>query len=327
MTRRTAAVRCAAALLLSAAASPHAAAQLDAPFRTRNLSPMISVYGLPAWERAERGTEVGVTSELANHYRLSSRGSETLVLDGETWRSSLFVRHAFDGPWSVGLEVPYYQQSGGVLDDLIDGWHSAFGLPDGGRNRRAEDQLLFLAENGPGTYMMLDHRVRGLGDVQLSVGRELGGDGGLLLKASVKLPTGDEDMLAGSGAADLAVTLTRAKAVSLGGMPAAFFWGVGAIALGEPERIGFDAGDGTALGLLGGSLRPWPKLGFKAQLDVHGPLYDSRLEELDDPGVQATIGGWWRISKRGVLEAAVNEDLSVSTSPDVVIHMALRWSL
>lgn len=305
------------------------AAQLETPFRTRNLSPPISIYGLPVWERPPAGTEIGVTSELANHYRLSLRGSEMLVLDGETWRSALHLRHAFDGPWSVGIEIPYYQQSGGVLDDLIDGWHSAFGMPDGGRNARAEDALLFVLDNGPGTYAMLDRRARGLGDVQLSAGRKLGRDGGFLLKATLKLPTGDENIFAGSGSTDFALTLTRARSAALGSMPAAYFWGVGAIVIGEAERVGFDANDGTVLGLLGGSLRPWParlpNVGLKAQLDVHGPLYESRLEELDDPGVQATVGGWWQISERGVLEAAVNEDLSVSTSPDVVLHLAMRW--
>lgn len=325
MTRARAA-RCGAASLIAMLVAAPAAAQTDAPFRTRNLSPLIAIFGVPAWERPTDGTELNVTSELANHYRLSRRGPETLVLDGETWRTSVNVRHAFAERWNVGVEVPYYQQSGGMLDDLIDGWHSAFGLPDGGRNHRAEDRILFLLENGPSRFFTLDGRARGLGDVQLSLGRELGPDGGFLLKGTLKLPTGDEDLLAGSGSTDLAVTLMRARTVAVRGMQASYYWGVGAMSVGDADRIEFDARDGAVLGMLGGSLQPWPRLGFKAQLDMHSPFYDSRLDELAEPGIQATIGGWWRASERGVLEFAVNEDVSVSTSPDVVMHLLFRWT-
>jgi hypothetical protein len=328
MTRLVFSRRCAAAWLSWVALAQLAVAEEHAPFRTRNLSPLISIFGMPVWELPARGTEVGITTELANHYPLSQRGPEMMILDGETWRTGLHVRHGFGEGWSVGLELPYYQQSGGVLDDLIDTWHSAFGLPDGRRNARDQNQLLFLLESAPTSrFFVLDRRARGLGDAQLSLGRELGRDGGFLLKGTLKLPTGDEDLLAGSGSADFALTLLRSKPASLRRMPAAYFWGVGALGMGGAERIEFDSRSAALLGTLGGSLRPWPKLGFKAQIDFHSPLYDSRLGELKDPGVQGTLGGWWQIAERGVLEVAVNEDLSVSTSPDLVLHLQLRWTL
>ncbi|HEX7081299.1 MAG TPA: DUF3187 family protein [Gammaproteobacteria bacterium] len=316
---------CAAALALLVSASRFAAAEYAEPFRTRNLSPLVSMFGVPSWEMPLLGTRVEVTSELANHYRLSRAGGETLILDGETWRTSVAVRHGFSGGWSVGAEIPYYRQSGGMLDNVIDAWHSVFNLPDGGRNRREEDQLAFVLADRAGTFFTLDGRGRGLGDLQLELGRRLGAGEGYLLQGTLKVPTGDEDVLAGSGEFDLAVTLTRTRRVVVRNRPAAFFWGVGGMLIGEPERIRFDARRAGLLAMLGGSFKPWMRTGFKAQLDVHSALYDSPLDEIGKPGVQATIGGWREINPRAVVEVAVNEDVAVSTSPDVVLHVSFEW--
>src|SRR5690606_2514366 len=80
--RRGAAAPAVAALAVLAAS---ASADEGEPFRTRNLSPLVSVFGIPAWSNAPvDGTRVAFTAELANHYRFSQRGDEMLILDGET---------------------------------------------------------------------------------------------------------------------------------------------------------------------------------------------------------------------------------------------------
>ena len=118
-------------------------AQLAEPLHVRNLNPLVAVFGLPAWDTVPIGTRFGVTAEVANHYRFSLAGNELLMLDGETVRTNLALTHGFASGWSLGIEVPYYHVGGGVLDDVIDGWHSAFGMPDGGRNARPEGELLY----------------------------------------------------------------------------------------------------------------------------------------------------------------------------------------
>jgi len=322
------AVRCrVAAVLIFVCAVQGAGSQETEPFRTRNLTPLVSIFGIPAWEDFQAATRFELTSELANHYRLSRRGEDTLILDGETWRSALVLRRGFGERWTAGIEIPHYAQSGGILDDVIDSWHSAFGLPDGGRNRREEGQLAFLLADESGPFYALAERSRGWGDVQLSVGRRVGADGGFLLKGTLKLATGDEYLMAGSGATDFGVTLMRSRRFDVGNRPGGFFWGVGAVVLGEPKRIRFDTEPVAVVGMVGGSLKPWPRMGLKAQLDVHSALYESRLQEIGDPGVQATIGGFRELGQRGVVEVAVNEDLAVSTSPDLVVHLTIKWTL
>lgn len=312
-----------AALLFGEAGS----AQYVEPFRTRNLSPLVSLFGLPSWDAFQTSRSFGVTSEIANNYRLSQRGGEVLILDGETWRNNLFYSQALGEDWFVSAELPHYHQTGGVLDDLIDAWHSAFGMPDGGRNNRREDALLYQLAGPQGEFYTLDRRARGWGDLQLSVAYKLGAERGYVVEATVKLATGEEALLAGSGSTDWAISLFRPSGRMWGNRNAGYFWGAGLMRLGDADLIAFDSERYGYFAVLGGSLKVLPRFGIKGQLDAHTALYDSPLEEIGQSSVQATIGGWWDMSRRAVLEFAINEDLHVSTAPDVVIHASVVWKL
>jgi len=316
----------AAATVLCAPVAPGAAnAQSSDAFRTRNLSPLVSIFGLPSWDSGKAAQSFGVTSEIANHYRLSQRGTDTLVLDGETWRNNLFFNHSLSADWFVSAELPYYQQSGGVLDDVVDGWHSIFGLPDGGRNNRAEDVLEYRLANATGTFFGLDRRWRGWGDLQLSLGHRLGPERGYVVEATVKLGTGKREFLAGSGSSDLAISVFRSVDGTAFERNAGYFWGAGLMRNGDPDLIAYEAESFAYYGVVGGGLKLLPQFGMKAQIDLHTAFYDTPLEELGQTSVQATIGGWWDMSRRGVLEFAISEDLHVSTAPDVVLHIGLIW--
>lgn len=295
------------------------------PFRTRNLSPLASIFGVPSWDAAVAEQSFSLTSEVANHYRLSERGGDALILDGETWRTNLAFVRSLNEDWFVSAELPYYRQSGGVLDNVVDAWHSIFSLPDGGRNNRGEDELLYLMGDRAGAFFNLDRAQSAWGDLQLSVGYRLGPQRGYVVEATVKLDTGDAAALTGSGSTDWAITLLRPVARQFRNRAAGYFWGLGMLRLGEPDLIRFRAEDTAYIAVLGGSLKLLPRWGMKAQLDVHTPFYDTPLEELGQTSVQLALGGWWDMSRRGVLEFAIDEDLHVSTAPDVVLHVGLQW--
>jgi hypothetical protein len=306
------------------AAQP-AAAQLSEPLAIRNLNPLVAIFGLPAWDTVSPGNRFGATVDVANHYRLSQRNGELLILDGETIRTNLSFIHGFGDGWSIGAEVPFFRVGGGVLDDLIDGWHSAFRLPDGGRNNRAEGQLLFLVADAGGPFFRLATPQSGFGDVQIKLAHTLGASGDFVVQAAVKLPTGDEAMLAGSGSADWSLTLLRAEALQARRRPAGYYWGVGLLRVGEPDLIDFDADKWVYTAILGGSWQPWRRFGLKAQLDYHTPFFNSPLEEIGEGAIQATFGAWMDRGERASLEFAIVEDLEVSTAPDVVLQIAARW--
>jgi hypothetical protein len=249
-----------------------------------------------------------------------------LILDGETLRMNLFFSRPLGERWSVSAELPVVQQSGGMLDNLIDGWHSTFNLPDGGRNNRPEDELLFELATGGQSFLRLDDDRRGLGDLQIGLARRFGADGRYVVRAAVKAPTGDEDILSGSGSSDWSLTLLRPGQGMLRGRAAGYYWGFGWLDLGEPERVAYTVEDGALVGILGGGVRIFPRIGLKAQIDVYSAMYDTPLEELGQDAVQATIGGWWEWGEQSRLDFAISEDLHVSTAPDVVVHLGLRWN-
>jgi hypothetical protein len=303
-------------------------AQESVPFRTRNLSPLVSIFALPTWEPAPRSDrlEVGVVSEVANHFRLARSGADTLILDGETWRTSLFLGRTLSGAWSFGAELPFYKYSGGVLDDLIDGWHSAFNLPDGGRNNRPDGLLRFQLAGADGRLFDMQRPAQGLGDVRLSLARRIGTRRPFLIRGTLKLPTGDAGILSGSGAADAALTIFKDWHGAFRRRPAGLYSGLGILRLGEPTAFDYRNKDVVYIGMLGVGWRVARRVGFKAQLNGHTAFYDSPLRELGETAVQATLGAWWTRRAGRTLEFAIVEDLTVGASPDVLLHLGYRWS-
>ena len=304
-------------------------AQENEPLRTRNLAPLVAVFGLPTWESAaaEGESELTVVQELASHFRLAGRGDEELITDGETWRTSFLYKRGIADGWTVGFELPVIRQWGGILDDIIDGWHSAFNLPDGNRNRAAEDQLRYRYLVDGVTQFSFDESSTGLGDAQLSIARELGEDSGWLARAIVKLPTGDEDIFAGSGSTDLTMTLLRQSSTTWRQNEIGYYWGAGLMYLGEPKFLADRNEDWAAVGVFGLGWQPSDRFGLKAQLDFHSRFYDSELDELGKDSIQASIGGWWAFDDRRRLIFAINEDLVVRTAPDVSFHVDFSWAL
>jgi hypothetical protein len=312
----------AASLAVSCAAVQ---AQLAEPLHVRNLNPLVAVFGLPAWDTVPIGTRFGATAEVANHYRFSLQENERLMLDGETVRTNFAFTHGFASGWSLGVEVPYYKVSGGVLDDVIDGWHSAFDMPDGGRNARPEGELLYAFSDPLSPSYVLTEPQSGIGDTQIKFARLIGAEQGFVVQAAIKLPTGDEDMLAGSGSGDWSLTVLRTRPLLARRRAAGYYWGVGFIRVGNPELIDFDAETWVPTGIVGGSWQALPKFGLKGQIDVHDAFYDSPLEEIGETAIQATFSAWRRMGQRGQIEFAVVEDLNVSTAPDIVFQVAAAW--
>lgn len=297
------------------------------PFRATNLSPPIAIVGLPLWSTVPDRITFGVTTELASHYRLSQRVEDRLVLDGETLRLRGYFEKPFGERWSVAVDVPYYYQSGGILDDLIDAWHSAFGLPDGARNQRPEGLLEYRFGDADGSFFELSDSGGGPGDIQLSVARHVGSGRGWHLRGTVKLATGKESLLAGSGASDWALSALRLVEAQLRGRAASVFFGGALIGIGQPDRIRFPVEDEAVAGILGGALTLGERFGIKAQIDANSAVYNSRLEELGQTAVQATVGGWLRFAETGIFEYAISEDLHVNTTPDVAIVFNVSWRL
>ncbi|MCY3729789.1 MAG: DUF3187 family protein [Rhodospirillaceae bacterium] len=312
-----------AVLIAGVIAAETSVAQETVPLRTRNLSPPIAIFGLPAWEvgLGDRRGEFAVATEIANHNQLAHKGEEELVFDGETWRTTFSYRRRVGRRWSIGVELPLYRHSGGFIDDFIDAWHSFFGMPDGNRNLRAEDQLRYLYSDRGSTPFLLTEPRSGVGDMQISVGRALGGPGGWLVRAVVKRPTGDAGRLTGSGGADVSISAFKQHPGRFAGDPAGIYWGAGLLLMGEPDVFAARHEDRVLFGTFGGGWRPLPRLGLKAQLDFHSRFYDSSLDEMGKDSIQVSVGGWLAFGERRRLSLAVSEDLIVDSAPDFSVYV------
>jgi hypothetical protein len=301
------------------------------PFSTTNQNPMTAVYGLPAAAPAtvlaQGKTSAELRADIASSFTRDTRAGESILLDGETYRFTLALRRGIGERLEVGLEIPYVMHREGFLDSFIIDWHDFFQLPQGGRDSAPRNRLAYTYERDGRTLVDLSDGSEGLGDLRLTGAWQLWRRQGeepraLALRASLKLPTGDEDRLLGSGSTDFALWLSGAEAFRGGSL--ALFGGAGALLMSDGDVLADMQRHAVAFGTVGGGWRPLSRLAFKIQMDGHTPFFrDSDLRELSG-SVQLAIGGTLGLTDRLALDLAVIEDIVVDSAPDVVFHLALR---
>jgi hypothetical protein len=203
---------------LLAISHPSAAAEIT-PFNTFNQSPIVQIYGLPAPGRAklldEGENEASLFLDLANNSTQHRNSRESIVLDGETLRSTLAFSHGFTDSFEAGIELPIVSQSGGFMDGFIEGWHDFFHLPQGARPVQHRNQLQYRYQKDGTTRLDFSDRNTNIGDLRLTGATQLYReyDSAVALRALLKLPTGESSRLTGSGSTDVALWLRDRKSV------------------------------------------------------------------------------------------------------------------
>ena len=172
------------------------------PLRIVNLNPFQLLYGVPgslgARVMAPGSSEVIASMDMASHLVEASSGAERVLIDGETHRQGLALRHGFGDGWEYLFEGSALSHRAGRLDGFIETWHDVFHLPQGDRDRAPRDRLALFYANGGRTYYDIGRSVSSLGDISLGVGYAVPhwplSNDGLAIRGSVKLPTGDESL-------------------------------------------------------------------------------------------------------------------------------------
>lgn len=305
------------------------------PFYTFNQSPLVQIYGLPAAESAAVETPGStfalVSFDIANNYARDGNDRESILLDGESDRLTLALRHGIAPRLEIGIDLPLVAYNGGVLDAFIEQWHEVFGLPQGNRRDSGHGELLFGYTKDAEERVRMDQGGIGIGDLRLGAGWQLYHDGSLdpaavTLRASLKLPTGDSSRLHGSDSTDLAIWLTGSDDYLLPGR-----WGqltllaaAGGMAMTDGEVLKDQQRNLVGFGTLGLGWSPAEWVALKAQFSSHTPFYSgSDLDELSGPTVQLIFGGTCYFSSSTALDIAISEDITVTTSPDFALHLAL----
>ena len=303
------------------------------PFSTRNQSPVSQIFGLPAAEDArilaQGRTSLLVATDMANNFAADSTTRENILLDGESYRFTLGLRYGLTDGLEAGIDMPFVGQGGGFLDGFIVGWHSFFGLPQGGRAEAPRNRLLYTYSKDGRNRMLINDSDFDIGDVSFTGGLQLYDDGEknprtFALRGSIKAPTGNSDQLHGSGSTDFALWLTASDDYRLPLGHFTVFAALGGMAMTTGNVLREQQRNVAGFGTFGFGWGPVEWLAFKAQLSGHTPFFESELRELGGDSLLLTIGGTLAFSPRTTLDIGVSEDVVVNTSPDVAFHLALK---
>lgn len=305
-------------------ASLPALAQDFAPFT--NNGALARGFALPSLGRAvldqDPAKRGALYVDFLNEYHADGApATESILLDGETVRVAYGLRGGFSEVWEWNLEMPAYVQGGGFGDDLIEGWHDTFGLPNGGRELAAQDQYHYQYVRNGTTVLDVTETGTRLGDVTLGLGWQWFESSAL--RVQFKLPTGDGERLTG-GNAGVALWTDVAIPFAEDGRWSGYLSGGGSFN-DEGEVLPQQQRSFVGFGGLGLRLRLYNSLHAYTQFYLHSSLYsDSELDPLSKPGAPAAFGLSWDVGDEAVFDLAFQEDLSVAASPDFSLRFGLR---
>ncbi len=295
-----------------------------------NQSPLIQIYGLPALGEARvlarNEFDLALRLQISNNFTGAQSASEYLVLDGEARRLTLAWRQGLGDGREWGFELPYLWYTGGFLDAYIERFHDSSNLPQGGRTDVPLNQVNYRYARHGVNLINVTHPVNGPGDPRLLGAIQIGSHEtsgvATALRASLKLPTGKESELLGSGSTDLALWLSLATTHPLDQWN--MYGGGGVMYMTEGRVLPLQQRNHVAFATLGISRMIFPHLIVSGQLDAQTPFYDrTHFRQLNSYPVQGLVGARWELVPRKFLEFSISEDLMVDTSADVVFTLSL----
>ena len=296
------------------------------PFDTRdqNLFNLIHGQALPTNARLNDSSQAWWSSSLVitNTINVQSFNDENIVLDYEAYRFNFSYQYGLTDNWNLKLDVPLIHQSGGTFDSAIDQWHNIFGLPNGQRPLTQDNQYHIQYNSQGQNQINLNESSTILGDIQIAVARSVIKNNAttMSLWASIKLPTGDEDKLSGSGAVDVSTWLAVNQQLSEKWL---LNMNAGVVVLGKDSYQDIPLSDHALYGHLMLGWLITDRINLKAQLQAHTSYYDkSQLDILADTYL-LTFGTAIKINNCQQLDFAISEDIKVNSSPD--ISLLINW--
>ncbi|MCG6971137.1 MAG: DUF3187 family protein, partial [Gammaproteobacteria bacterium] len=283
-----------------------ASADLISPLIISNYNPMVAIHGLPHIGDAEvlgRGSvQARLMYDVSSHYADDANDTESILLDGETARTTFIYQQGIRDRWQLALVIPYLKHHGGGLDSTINNWHQMFDMPEGGRDQAANNQFQYTYSRHSQTRFDLRNPTSGLGDVRVQAAwaLEQNLNQATALEVSVKLPTGDSDKLHGSGAVDVAMWYKNETRQQLFGARGGSFYSIGTLYLGSGDVLADLVSRWVGFGGIGGGVYLTEKLLFISQLDINTAFYSSSdLVEMGSHAMQLTLGGRILLSEYG----------------------------
>ncbi|MFA5517296.1 MAG: DUF3187 family protein [Desulfuromonadales bacterium] len=305
----------------------------DRPFFTRHLSPISNLFGLPGAEggrlTAAEALDARLVLNVANSFVHGSTERDAQYLAGETTRYELVLRYGLPWGGEGGIDLPLVHHHDGYFDDFIDEFHDFFKISSNGRNGRQDGGIQYIFTRDGKTRFSVDGETAGMGDVALFYALPLvdadSDQRALALRMGIKLPTGDSDRLLGSGSTDFSLRLTGTDRQALENLRLTLFGGVGVLLMTDGDILPELQRNIVGAGFLGTSWNPLSWLSCKLQIDIHSPLFSgSEIRELSSWSQQIVAGFTFALPQDVFCDFAITENFIEETSPDVVLHLALR---
>ncbi len=315
-------------------ASPAVAGDdLSAVLAFRNHHPFLQIFGVPVFQSAtlaEQGRlKYDFNFELTNHADRGGNANEIFEIDGETYALNLSLRHRLWPRLEIGADIPVVSHQKGFLDNIIKEWHDVLSVSNSNRSG-PKDQLFFFYEAGGVTQYQRSTSTVGFGDVQLTAAvplMETNGNTDFTVRTSLKLPTGDDEKLHGSGALDASVGLYASTKTTFLDRGLGLSGFAGLLALGDGDVLP-DIQESTVP--FGGAAARWQameRLGIVIQVYAQGNYFDTDVEELGGDTFQLGIGLDWHMPEQGLLLTfAIAEDPLSDATPDFAAHISVRSS-
>lgn len=299
------------------------------PLYSKNLAPLSGLFGFPALREAAT-LPVGqfdgaLFASVTNIYSVADNARESVNFDGETQRITVRLRYGLAAEWELEGELPWLQHHGGQLDHPIEQWHDLWGLPNGGREKVPRGLIDFSYQSPVASFAMAESG-DGWGDLNLALVRQVWRDESAWLsaRAGVKLATGNERQLCGSGSEDYYLSVNYSGAAP-GARPLNWHAQLGYLRAGVSDWLG--AIQERDLWFAGAGLewQAWTSVQLKIQLNSHAAVADSQLDQLGSSAVQLSAGIGWRFAPQWEAEFSFSEDIAVDTAPDFGVQIGLRY--
>lgn len=297
----------------------------EGPLRLKNQFPLFLIVDSPRLESASTETSFTAGFSYSSVYLVHSSASWTANLDLEAADLDLSYRKNIPGLFELGIEVPFLSFTSGFMDGFLNDYHRAFGFSDYGRSNRPENAFLYQVEYKGSTVIEgRDGRI-GLGDIRLSVKKEIwAGDPLISLRADVELPTGNAKAGFGSGSLDTGLACLVNKRL---GEKFMSYLNIGIVFPG-PLRAEKTIDLRTFLyGGAGIEAGPWGNLSLLGQILFQGsPLPKTLIPQIDRTAALLSFGARYGEGK-DLLELSLTEDPNTAGAPDFTFNLTYRRTL
>lgn len=307
------------------------------PLSVRSQNPLYLLMMAEELEKTKTlnkgGWSFSLDTSYSNLFEWHPKDTGTgLQLDMELLRLAFEVRYGITNNFEIGVEIPFLNFSGGVLDSFIQGYHDAFGFPNAGRELVEDNSFSYRVSQNGTTLYDVNKKPFGLSDIilkqKLKFFEETKTLPSLSIKTQFKLPTGSRTEGTGSNQVDFSFSLLAQKNYKR----LHSYTQIGFLALGGHSDLtpifrkgGFLFGQAFEFNL-------FEHLSLVAQISGNTTLFKNvDISELSQPVFDLTIGftgearlkGWFK--KINYRFGFMEDPLSHGPSTDFTVF--LKWGV